>query len=101
MTLEDLGIDLEDNTDCTFNEPKVSLNSIINLPIQVLGCQKDVQTKNGLRYLVKFKHSEGVNVFFTDSKYIKSILDHPKIAFPFETTIKSIRVGQFQSFKFT
>lgn len=100
MTFSELGIELKNDTDF-YTEKSVKISDIINMPIEVIEFKKDYKTKNGLRYVVRFKHDGIINIFFTDSKKIKAVLDHEKCQFPFETVIKSYPVGDNRAYMFT
>lgn len=98
MRFSDLGITIETNN---YTDPKISINDILNIEIDVLEFKKNVKTKNGDRYLVKFKIDNEIRVFFTSSSHIIQVLEHPNVKFPFTTTIKSYKVGDKRGYNFT
>lgn len=98
MRFSDLGISIpKDN----YTDPKVSINDILNITIKVLGFKPDVNTKNGKRHLVRVEIDGQTRVFFTSSQNITHVLEHDKVQFPFETIIKSYKVGDKRGYEFT
>lgn len=98
MRFSDLGIEIpRDN----YTDPKISINDILNVPVHVLGFKSEVNTANGKRHLVRIKIDGESRVFFTSSSHITQVLDHPKVQFPFETIIKSYKVGDKRGYEFT
>lgn len=98
MKFSDLGIVIERDN---YTDPKISINDLLNMPIKVLGFKPDVNTINGKRHLVRVEVEGQTRVFFTVSAHITQVLEHPKISFPFETTIKSFKVGDKRGYEFT
>ena len=77
-----------------FAVPVVSIDEMINCEIKVIDFEKDIKTKNGLRYIVKIEHENMEKKFFTGATPIKEALDRiQKDNFPFLTTIKQQRFG--------
>lgn len=98
MKFSDLGINIERDN---FTDPKVSINDILNVPVLVLGFKKDVPTSNGLRYLVRIQIDNQFRVFFTAASQLITVLNHENVKFPFQTTIKSYKVGDKRGYEFT
>lgn len=89
-------LNLERNRECReFNCRVITQQELVNTEFYLVDYLKDVQTKNGLRYLVFIKfdlnHSEMEGrKFFTNSQSIKYILDkiEEKNAFPRKVKMK-------------
>lgn len=70
-----------------------SLSDLQNKRIVIKDYEKDVKTKNGLRYLVLFDDKDTEGKFYTNSEELKQMLDQISLiddGFPFSTTIKRI-----------
>ena len=89
---------IERNKDCReFNCRVITQQELVNREFYLVDFLRDVQTKNGLRYLIFIKFDlkdselEG-RKFFTNSQSIKYILDKikKKKAFPRRVTLKGI-----------
>ncbi len=98
MKFSDLGIEIQRDN---YTDPKISINDILNIPVQVLGFKSDVNTSNGKRHLVRISYDGVTRVFFTASLNIIQVLEHAKVKFPFETTIKSYKLGDKRGYEFT
>lgn len=91
-------LNIERNKDCReFNCRVITQQELVNREFYLVDFLRDVQTKNGLRYLIFIKFDlndselEG-RKFFTNSQTIKYILDkiEEKDAFPRKVTLKGI-----------
>lgn len=91
-------LNIERNKDCReFNCRVITQQELVNREFFLVDFLRDVQTKNGLRYLIFIKFDlkdseiEG-RKFFTNSQSIKHILDkiEEKKAFPRRVTLKGI-----------
>lgn len=89
---------IERSKDCReFNCRVITQQELVNREFYLVDFLRDVQTKNGLRYLIFIKFDlkdselEG-RKFFTNSQSIKYILDkiEEKKAFPRRVTLKGI-----------
>ena len=91
-------LNIERNKDCReFNCRVITQQELVNREFFLVDFLRDVQTKNGLRYLIFIKFDlkdseiEG-RKFFTNSQSIKYILDkiEEMNAFPRKATLKGI-----------
>ena len=91
-------LNIERNKDCReFNCRVITQQELVNREFFLVDFLRDVQTKNGLRYLIFIKFDlkdseiEG-RKFFTNSQSIKYILDkiEEMNAFPRKVTLKGI-----------
>jgi hypothetical protein len=98
ISFAELGIKLQDES---FTEEKVSINDIVNVEIEVLEFKREVETKNGHRYVVRIRYEGRVRIFFTQSKRIIAALENDKIKFPFKSIIKTFKVGDKRGYMFT
>jgi len=98
MRFSDLGITIERDN---YTDPKVSINDLLNVNIKVLGFKPNVNTANGKRHLVRIETDGQTRVFFTASTHIMQVLEHEKIRFPFETVIKSYKIGDKRGYEFS
>ncbi len=98
MTFSELNITIERSN---YTDPKVSINDILNVPILILSFKKDVPTSNGLRHLVRISIDNQFRVFFTAASQLVTVLNHDNVKFPFETVIKSYKVGDKRGYEFT
>ncbi len=98
MKFSDLGIVIKRNG---FTDPKVSINDILNIPVRVVEFKPEIETVNGKRHLVRIEVEGMHRVFFTASSQLMKVLEHQKIQFPFETIIKSFKVGDKRGYEFT
>lgn len=98
----ELGIVVESDKNI-FECEQVSINSILNCEIEVLGYIKDIKTKFGEnRVIVHFMLSEKEYKFFTNSSSIKNTLNAINCTdFPFSTIIKKVSLGSNKIYKFT
>ena len=89
-------LNIERNKDCReFNCRVITQQELVNREFYLVDFLRDVQTKNGLRYLIFIKFDlndselEG-RKFFTNSQTIKYILEkiEGKNAFPRKVTLK-------------
>lgn len=96
---------VNERIDGFINCNRVSIESVVNKPIEVLGYVADVETKQGKgRMIVHFRDSGsgGEGKFFTNCKTIKEIIKQiPPEKMPFTTTIVSYRDGNAKGYKFT
>lgn len=98
ISFSDLGIDLKDEG---FTEEKISINDIVNVEIEVIEYKREVETRNGNRYVVRINHEGRKRIFFTQSKRIIAALENEKIKFPFKTIIKTYKAGEKRGYMFT
>lgn len=98
----ELGVEISDEKKI-FDCKQVSITEIVNCTIVIFDYILDVKTRHGEgRCLVRFEYNSVQGKFFTNSKNIKSTLDAiDKNDFPFETTIKCVRLGQNSLYKLT
>jgi hypothetical protein len=98
ILFSDLGIELKDEG---FTEEKISINDIVNVEIEVLNFKREVETRNGHRYVVQITYEGRQRIFFTLSKRIVAALESERIKFPFRTIIKTYKVGDKRGYMFT
>jgi hypothetical protein len=88
-----------------FHGKQVRIPVLVNKEIEIHDFERDVQTPNGLRYLVSF-HDPIENYdgkFFTNSDEMKSDLEDiasKQDGFPFETTIRSEPFANGRGFRY-
>lgn len=97
ISFAELGIDFKDE----FTEEKISINDIVNVEIEVIDFRREVETRNGPRYVVKINIEGRTRIFFTQSKRIIAALESEKIKFPFRTIIKTFKAGDKRGYMFT
>ena len=85
-----------------FDCRQVSITELVNCEVEVLACQRDVKTSFGEgRAVVKVRHIGQEVKFFTNSAFIKEALCAiNKNDFPFLATIKSVKAGKNNSYRF-
>lgn len=100
----DLGIPPQENNHI-FQVPKISIEDILNMEIEILDFEPDVKTKYGEgRYILKIRHEGIEQKFFTNASPIKNALDKVKKEdFPFTTIIRPQKYGSgsAKTFHFT
>lgn len=89
-----------------FANGTTQLRQLVNVKIEVLDFERDVQTKNGLRWLVQFRDTRNgaLSKFFTASEEMQSDLEQIEAMgeLPFATTIAAEYFGENKvKYKFT
>ena len=90
----EFGIKPQENTRI-FQVPKISIEDVLNMEIEILDYESSVKTKFGDgRYILKIRHEGIEQKFFTNAAPIKDALDQiQKTDFPFLATVRVQKFG--------